>query len=298
MFEIGTADSILQTPVFQINTQRKGVNPFAPVDEMSNMGQSEGIESPFNKPEDLMEAFEMDDVKNRFKILNVFPREQQNELIELLSDEALVLGMKLYEKDKIMNLLFETTQNDISKVLTKAMPEEKIFELIPEKFLNKFLLNKDLEKKDIIKGLEKFEPSQLQKLMESLMGIPQKGKTPEEMIKVIEKIPMEKLQPMLLTIEPEQKSNLIAKMTKENDELYDLFPKSHLLIPLEENNKDMTIKGLNGLEPEMLQGMLTQLPDELMPILLTLIEPEVLAEALIEEYPEVIIQILSGNANK
>lgn len=298
MFEIGSTDSIMVAPSFQLNTKRSGLNPFASVDEMSNIEQPKGVENPFKKPDELKEAFELDDPKNRFKILNLFPREQQEELVSLLSDEALCLGMKLYEKEKIMNFLFDTEQKDIAKVLKKVMPEKQIFELIPEKFLNKFLLNEELKKENFTKALEKFDSQELKKLMESMIGMPQNGKTPKEMINMLEGIPMDKLQPMFLTIEPEHKASLIANMMKNDEELFELFPKSHLLLPLEQNEKDVTIKGLSALEPEMIGGMLQELPEELLPVLLTLIEPDALAEALIEKYPEIIMQALAGNANQ
>ena len=296
MSEIGAIDS-LTTPIFQLNTQRAGFNPFASVGEMSDVKLTKVKENPFKTTEQLIEAFNLYDPKNRFTILNLFSREQQQEVIALLGKDAMVLGMKLYDEDKILNLLFGTSQEDISKVLMGSMPMEKIFELIPEEFLNKFILSEDLEKQDFMAGFVQFSQDELCKLLETITGMPQKNRPFEEMINALGLLPLEFLQPSLLGVKPEQKIALIANMMKENQELFKLFPKAQLLMPLDKVGKENTLKGFKNLKKEMLGNMLKQLPDEMLPLLLTLIDPERLARVLIEKYRDDIIKALSGKAN-
>jgi hypothetical protein len=295
MSEIGAIDSI-STPIYQLNTQRAAFNPFAPVEEMSDVESAKVKENPFNTATQVIEAFNLYDPKNRLLILSLFSRDQQQDVISLLGKESMVLGMKLYDEDKILNLLFDTSQQDISKVLMGSMPMEKIFELIPEELLNNFILSKDLEKPDFMAAFEQFSPQELGKLLETIMGVPQKNRPLDEMLNVLSGLPLEFLQPSLLATKPEQKTLLIANMMKSNNELFDLFPKAQLLIPLDKVGKEKTLNGFGNLEEGMLSGMLKQLPDELLPLLLTLIEPEKLAKALIEKYQDVIIKALSGQA--
>ena len=296
MSEIGAIDSLM-TPIYQLNTQRAAVNPFAPVDQMADAQSTKVKENPFNTAAQLIEAFDLYDPKNRLKILSLFTQEQQQQVLPLLGKDAMVLGMKLYDKEKLLNLLFGTSQQDISKVLMGSMPMEKIFELIPEEFLNNFILSKDLQKEDFMAAFQQFSPQELSKLLETITGTPQKNSSFGEMFKVLSELPLEFLQPSLLATKPEQKVSLISNMMKSNQELFKLFPKSQLLMPLDQIGKEKTLKGFNNLEPSMLGCMLQQLPPELMPLLLTLISPDKLANVLIEKFQDVIIKALSGKSN-
>jgi len=294
MSEVGAIDAIM-TPIYQINVQRSKVNPFAPVDEMADSDSSKVKENPFTSPDEVIQAFNLYDPKNRLKILSLFSTSQQLEIIPLMEKESMVLGMKLYDKDKILNMLFDTSQQDISQVLQGSLPLEKAFQLIPEEFLNNFIMSKDLQKEDFIGGFQNMGTQELMKILETITGMPQKNRPHDELLNTLSGLPIEFLQPSLLASKPEMKATLIAKMTESNNELFNLFPKAQLLMPLDKIGKEKTLKGFNNLEKEMLTDMLKQLPEELLPLLLTLIEPQKLASSLIEKYQSVIIKALSGD---
>lgn len=296
MSEIGAIDSIT-TPIYQLNTQRAAFNPFASVGEMADVQSTKIKENPFKTSDQLIEAFNLNDPKNRLKILSLFSNAQQQEVVALLGKDSMILGMKLYDEEKILNLLFDTSQQDISKVLMGTMPMEKIFELIPEEFLNNFILSKDLQKEDFMVSFEQFSPEEMSKLLETILGMPQKNRPFDEMLKVLSELPLEFLQPSLLAIKPEQKTLLLSNMMKDNKELFNLFPKAQLLIPLDRVGKEKTLQGFGNLDKGMLGEMLKKMPEELLPLLLTLIPAEKLAKALIEKYQDVITKALSGKAN-
>ncbi len=297
MLEIGSIDSSI-TPVYQLDTQRSGINPFAPVDNTvaENIQKTEEIAKLNNisSASELVATFSLTEPSNKLKVLSMLNYSQQLAIIDLLAPEAKVLGMKLYSKEKILNLLFDTSKKDISKVLKGAMPQEKIFQLIPEEFLNRFIMSDKLEKNDFKKAFEKYSPEQLIKFMENLTSIPMKGKSKPELLKMLEKVPLKVLQPNLLAIKPEQKALLIAKMTEENNDLFDIFSKGQLLMPLDKIDKEETINGFKNLDTNLVGDMLTQLPDELMPLLLTMVNSEALANTLLNKYPEVITQAFSN----
>jgi len=296
MSEIGAIDSIT-TPIYQLNTQRAAVNPFASVDKMADTQSTKVKENPFKTAEQLVEAFNLYDPKNRLKILSLFSNEQQQEVVALLGKDSMVLGMKLYDEEKILNLLFGTSQQDISKVLMGTMPMEKIFQLIPEEFLNNFILSKDLQKPDFMNAFAQFSTLELSKLLETITGMSQKNRPSDELLQALAGFPLEYLQPSLLAIKPEQKTALIANMMRDNKELFNLFPKAQLLMPLDKVGKEEMLKGFGNLQKSKLSAMLQKMPEQLMPMLLTLIPPDQLAKALIEKYQDVILKALSGKTN-
>lgn len=291
MLEIGSIDSSI-TPIYQIDTQRSGINPFAPVEtavaETVQKTEENAKVNNITSASELIKIFSLTEPSNKLKVLSNLNYSQQLALIDLLNPEAKVLGMKLYSKDKILNMLFETSKKDISKVLMGAMPMKKIFQLIPEEFLNRFILSDKLDKDNFRKAFQKFSPEQLTKFMENLIGIPMKGKSKPDMLKMLEKVPLKVLQPNLLTIKPEQKVLLISKMMEADNDLFDVFSKGQLLMPLDKIDKEQALTGFNNLDTNLVGNMLTQLPDELMPLLLTMVDSDALANTLLNKYPDII----------
>ncbi|MDD3419277.1 MAG: hypothetical protein PHE78_01610 [Candidatus Gastranaerophilales bacterium] len=297
MSEIGAIDAFPGfSSIFQLNVSRVSVNPFASVDEMSDVNQTDAQVNPFTKPEELIEAFNLYDPKNRLKILSLFSSSQKEQAVGLLGKEGLQLGLKFFDKEKIMNLLFGTSQQDISKVVMAIMPLQKAFEVIPQKILTQFILAKEQNKENFMKAFANYSVEELQKLIGNLTGIPQKNKSQQAMIAMLDKIPFEAMQPMLASVNPEQKINLVAHMTGANNELFDLFPKSELMRPLATMEKEETLKGFTNLDKDVMAGMVSSLPEQLIPLVLTLIPVEKLAKALIEKYPDVISQALALQA--
>lgn len=299
MLEIGAID-FLTPPIYQIDTQRSGINPFAPVDDVATANTKETDEKAktnnFTNANQLIEAFNLYDPESKQKLLSFIPAEEQKKLINLLNPQAMVLGMKLYDEEKILNLLFETSQKDISKVLKGTLPLQEIFQMIPEDTLNKFILSEDLQKGDFMEGFKLLSQGQLSKILGTIIGLPQDNKTIPEMLNTLKSLPIELLQPSLLATKTGQKINLISAMVTSNDELFKLFPKSQLLIPLDNIGKEDTLKGFDNLEPETIGGMLKQLPDELLPLLLTLVSTELLARIVLEKYPEAINKAVLAKA--
>lgn len=301
MLEIGLIDSSI-IPVYQLDTQRSSVNPFAPVEnaveETSQKTEENAKVNNIKSASELVEAFNLSEPSNKLKVLSKLNYSQQLAMIDLLAPAAKVLGMKLYSKEKILNMLFDTSKKDISKVLMGSMPMQKIFQSIPEEFLNRFIMSDKLDKNNFKKAFEKYSPEQLIKFMENLTSIPMKGKSKPELLKMLDKVPLKVLQPNLLAIKPEQKVLLISKMMEADQDknLFEIFSKGQLMMPFDKIDKEETLEGFKNLDTEMVGNMLSQLPDELMPLLLTMIDGEAMVNTLLNKFPEVITSAFSDLA--
>lgn len=291
--EIGTIDSI--NPFLPLDGENLGINPFAPAEE-ENTQDTTATAPTFSKPEELIEAFNLNDAQNRLILIGLMDKAQQTDALNLLTPEALALGMQFYEQDKILDLLYSTDQQAIFQVFSGIMPLAKMIEMIDEDVLNNFLLSDKLEKDMFVKAFNEMEDKDLTKIMESLTGTPQANTDPQLIRATLSSIPEENIQPIMLTILPEQKGSLIAQLVGQNEELTELFPKNKLMMPLEELGKEKTLKGIENLEPQVLTNMIEELPEELMPLLLVLIEPEELATKVLQKYDSVLQKVmLSGN---
>jgi len=176
------------------------------------------------------------------------------------------------------------------------MPLEKMIAMIDEDVLNNFLLSDKLDKEMFVKAFNKMEDKDLVKIMESLTGSPQGNTDPKLILASLCAIPEENIKPIMLTILPEQKGSLIAQLLDENNELSELFPKNKLMLPLEEMGKEKTLKGIENLDTEVVSKMIEELPEELMPLLLVLVEPEQLATEMLKKYDNVLTKAMSAGS--
>ena len=289
--EIGAVDSF--NPFMPLDGKNLGINPFAPSEENQDTNP---VLPTFSKPEELIEAFKLDDPQNRLSLIGFLDKAQQKEALQMLTPEALVLGMQFYEQDKILDLLYNTDQSAIFQVFEGIMPLEKMIAMIDEDVLNNFLLSDKLDKEMFVKAFNKMEDKDLVKIMESLTGSPQENTDPKLILASLCAIPEENIKPIMLTILPEQKGSLIAQLLDENNELSELFPKNKLMLPLEEMGKEKTLKGIENLDTEVVSKMIEELPEELMPLLLVLVEPEQLATEMLKKYDNVLTKAMSAGS--
>lgn len=289
--EIGAVDSF--NPFMPLDGKNLGINPFAPAEENQDTNP---VLPTFSKPEELIEAFKLDDPQNRLSLIGFLDKAQQKEALQMLTPEALVLGMQFYEQDKILDLLYNTDQSAIFQVFEGIMPLEKMIAMIDEDVLNNFLLSDKLDKEMFVKAFNKMEDKDLVKIMESLTGSPQENTDPKLILASLCAIPEENIKPIMLTILPEQKGSLIAQLLDENNELSELFPKNKLMLPLEEMGKEKTLKGIENLDTEVVSKMIEELPEELMPLLLVLVEPEQLATEMLKKYDNVLTKAMSAGS--
>lgn len=298
MVEIKATDSI--DSLFQVNIARSAVNPFAAAEDASakteKTTESKSKTNTVKSASELLAAYDLTDPANKVKVLSKLSGSAQLELIDLLAPEAKVLGMKLYEKNKILNMLFETSQKNIAKVLVGSMPTEKIFQKIPEEFLNRFLTSDKLEKKNFLKAFQKYTPEQLVKFMTKLTGYSFEKYSKPEMLKMLEKLPVKILQPSLLNIDPKEKIILISKMVEADDELFKIFSKGQLMMPLDQISKEEMLKGFENLDTSLVGQMLIQLPEEAMPLVLSMIDGQLLSTILLTKYPSAITAAFSEEA--
>jgi hypothetical protein len=61
-----------------------------------------------------------------------------------------------------------------------------------------------------------------------------------------------------------------------------------------ERDKDETIKGMRVIKPEYLEKMMKELPQDLLAVVITQIDTEKFADALINKFPELLAQLVAS----
>ena len=118
------------------------------------------------------------------------------------------------------------------------------------------------------------------------------GKSQEEYIEHIENLDDKDFKNFLLSMEREQKINLINGIVSQDEDLLLLFKADDLTAPMEMLMKEDKIKLMSNLDSEFLVPMIQELPLDLTQIVLTQIDPRDFSEILAQDFQDILSEVV------
>jgi Mg/Co/Ni transporter MgtE len=243
----------------------------------------------------VMELFGLADPKNKLMILREMTAAQMQYFLPLMEEKDMLQGMYFFTMDKLMKMLQDIPPEQLVKTMFEMFPPEKVVELMPEKQLNKFLTDTNVDKGKILKNLMSIEPQYLAQMLESITGEAVKGlQKPYDMVKQLGELNPLEFKNSLLNMQPLQKQQLVTMLGKENPEWFQIFDADAYTHIMEVyKDKADVIKAMHVIEQEEMVKMLEQLPNDLLAIVITQMDTKVFAETLMKECPEIMAQIIA-----
>jgi len=269
-------------------------------------------------PIKLMKIFKLDDIGNKFAILNSLSEHDLKEILPLLNKKDLQLGLNFFTKDKLLALVEAMPKEELVKMVFQMFSPEQVMALMPDRQLNKFLSSTELDPTMIQKHLKDIPPAVLAQMIESVTGksiidIGNRGEDGQvesnihvgvdgqirglnqnKLIAQLNELPADKFKESLLNMPPQSKRNFILSMTKEDPKLFRLFDADAYANIMARKEKDDLIKASVVISPEQLVKMISQLPKDLMAVVATQIDPEKFANLLIKDYQDILSQIVAA----
>ncbi len=245
-------------------------------------------------PQTLIKTYKLDDPGNKFNILSQVPTQEMPKLLEYLEDDDLRLGLNFFSQEKLLKLMEEMAP--IEEVVNAALlcfPLKDIMEMMPDKELNNFIINKDLDPEFLTKNLEKMPPEVIAAMIEAATGEPVLEENPQKLMQMLGGLDDDTYKEALIAMNPDAKRLMVMNMYQQDDEVMQLFPAdayTNMMAILEK--PDMMVS-VNALQNETLINMNSELPPELMSIVLTQMDPKDFAEIIIRQYPELLSQIVA-----
>lgn len=296
------------TKNFEIGTQRVNQYGAKSIDEIMEAEAAQGNtkaesfqDKVLNDPKELLKLFKLQSSRNRYAILKNMNSQDLEYLVQFLEPGDLLMGLMFFTKEKILNLIYELPKSKICSILFNAFSPEQFVKMIPEKELDKFFDSDKLDKNQILEFIKTIPEDKLNKMMEKFM-YKETGKPQEEMnwskdhvVNFLDQLEPEKFKSALKCFEREEKMGLILELTKKDNKLFTEFSKNALTIPLAQLDKGEIVKNMNKLEPADLMKMVDQLPDDLLAVVVTQIDPLVFAEVLCKNFQDVLSEIGIGN---
>ncbi|MCD7780018.1 MAG: hypothetical protein LUH05_05030 [Candidatus Gastranaerophilales bacterium] len=255
--------------------------------EKGNTAAAEFLMGITNNPEELATLFELINPQNRFLILMNMNQDDLMMVMEYLQPEEMVLGLSIFSQDALIKLMQELPAETLATVVLENMDSEMFLKSIPEEYMDEFLSSDKIDRNMLMKALEDVDEEQLQKMMENVTG----QSCYEERDSILETMSAmsdDDFMQAIGSFEPDGKIQLISNLLQEKPDLFEEFSAEAMTHPFTTMKKEDVLKSLTVLDTKDMLPMVEDLPQDLMALIATQINPETFSELLCENFADVI----------
>lgn len=241
----------------------------------------------------VMELFDLADTDNKYMILRELTAQQLQVFLPEMDDTDMLQGLFYFSQDKLMKMLEELPAEQLVNTAFELFSKEEIIQFMPEDQLDKFLTSTDIDKNKILKHMQSIPPEYVAQVLEQITGEAQENLDSIDLSKKIGQLNPLEYQDALKAFQPTQKQQLVLSLGKEHEEWFQLFDAhAYTTIMNREKQQPEIVKGMSVIEPEYIQNMIKELPNDLLSLVITQMDTEKFTEILMDEFPEVIAELI------
>ena len=257
-------------------------------------GNSKAAEFNLNllsDPMELVRIFRLMDAENRYQIIKNMNYNDKLKLLSMLEIGEMLLGLEFFQKDKLLNMMRGLKKEKLFAVAMQKYSFDDFMKMIPEKEQNKFFDQKKITPAQILKGVQHLEANQMARMLENVTGESQQGKSKKELMATLVTLKPEALRNSVKSLEQDEKAFVMSKMAKEDPSVLNELSTDAFIAPLEQLDKEDLVKAMGVLDPEDMMTMLSELPEDLIAVTASQIDPEKLSRMLVTEFTDVLSQL-------
>lgn len=241
----------------------------------------------------IMELFDLADTNNKYLILREMTEQQLHVFLPEMEKNDMMQGLFFFTEDKLMKMLEELPPDQLVKTVFQMFSQEQIVQLMPEEQLDKFLTSTDIDKNKILKHMQSIPAEYVAQVLEQITGAQMENLDNIDLSKKFGELNPLEYKDALTAFQPTQKQQLVLSLGKEHPEWFQLFDAhAYTTIINREKQQPEVVKAMSVLEPEHIQKMIEELPNDLLSIVITQIDTEKFAEILMNDFPEIMAQII------
>ena len=241
----------------------------------------------------VMELFDLADTNNKYMILREMSAQQLQTFLPEMEESDLLQGLYFFTEDKLMKMLEALPAEQLVNTVFQMFPKEEIVQLLPEEQLDKFLTSHDIDKNKILKHMQSIPEEYVAQVLEQITGEAQEGQDSIDLAKKFGELNPLEYQDALKAFQPTQKQQLVLSLGKEHEEWFQLFDAdAYTKVINREKQQPEVVKAMSVIDPEYIQNMITELPNDLLSIVITQIDTEKFADILMNQFPEVMAEII------
>lgn len=238
-------------------------------------------------PEELANLFQLINPKNRYLILINMNEEDLLKVMEFLETDQFILGLSIFSHDALCKLMMFLEPESLATVVLEKMDSNMFLKIIPEKYLDEFLTSDKIDRKMMMKAMENIDEEQLQKMMENVTGQSCYDDS-DTILQKMGSLSDDDFMRAVFSFEPEGKQQLISNLLQEKPDLFEEFSAEAMVHPFTLMEKEDVLKSLKVLEPQEFLPMMEELPQEIMALIATQVDPKVFAQILCTDFKDVI----------
>ena len=252
----------------------------------------------FGNADELINTFKLEEPSNKYNIINKLSSEQREKVLQMLDAEDMVVGLNFFTQDKLQEMLHYASAAENVNVALEAFTLAQIIKMMPEDELEAFFMSDDLKKEVITAQLRNLEPDMLIQMAEGITGQAVDTKDISKVLNQLTSLPDKQFKETMATLDPEVQQSIILQMANEDTSVMLNFSTDAYIDMVSGQQKPDMVKSMIALNPESLQIMTRELPDDLFSIVASQIDTKQLAQFLINKCPQVLEQFVSmGNSS-
>lgn len=241
----------------------------------------------------VMELFDLADTNNKYMILREMSAQQLQTFLPEMEESDLLQGLYFFTEDKLMKMLEALPAEQLVNTVFQMFSKEEIVQLLPEEQLDKFLTSHDIDKNKILKHMQSIPEEYVAQVLEQITGEAQEGQDSIDLAKKFGELNPLEYQDALKAFQPTQKQQLVLSLGKEHEEWFQLFDAdAYTKVINREKQQPEVVKAMSVIDPEYIQNMITELPNDLLSIVITQVDTEKFADILMNQFPEVMAEII------
>ena len=241
----------------------------------------------------VMQLFDLADTNNKYMILREMSAQQLQTFLPQMEEKDLLQGLYFFTEDKLMKMLEELPAEQLVNTVFEMFSKEEVVQLLPEEQLDKFLTSHDIDKNKILKHMQSIPEEYVAQVLEQITGEAQEGQDSIDLSKKFGQLNPLEYQDALKAFQPTQKQQLVLSLGKEHEEWFQLFDAdAYTKVINREKQQPEVVKAMSVIDPEYIQNMITELPNDLLSIVITQIDTEKFADILMNEFPEIMAEII------
>jgi hypothetical protein len=267
------------------------------INQSSQTGQTNCVQKDNLDYDQLIKDLKLNVAENRYALLMLIPRPELMKMLRLLGKDKLLYGLKFFSKEMIMKFIYHLPKTDILKMLFTLFTDKKqILEFFPIKELNNFMLSDKVEKGHLIKTFELMPRETLASIAGTITGEDYSHASKSDLMNKLSMFKKQKLVNGIKKLDYKSKLNLITNLTESFPNLYQEFSRIALCQVCDRFAKIDLIDSMKVLEDKKIFEMLGVLPDKLLAVVVSQIDPEVFASLLLRDYKDLLANLVLGKA--
>jgi hypothetical protein len=238
----------------------------------------------------VIKLFDLADANNKYMILRELNSQELEEFLPEMEQDDMLQGLFFFTQDKLMKMLEELPSDQLVNTVFQMFSQEQIVQLMPNQQLDKFLTSGDIDKNKILKHMQSIPQEYVAQVLEQVTGEAVDDNSDSiDLSKQFGQLNPLEYQDALGAFQPTQKQQLVLSLGKEHNEWFQLFDASaYTNIINQEKQQPEVVKSMSVIEPENIENMLKELPEDLLSIVITQLDTEKFADMLMDKYPEVL----------